>query len=190
MAVNRIVNRDFTPLSLQQVVDCVNQNGCAGGFPSEAFAYMTRVGLTRQDLYPFSFFQRRCKAEEKPIVFRLNGMSVVLPNEEAFKKALLLSPFPVAVYANKRFRQFEGDRILDIDECPPSPDGIGNHSVLLVGFGVDKKGNKFWRVQNSWGVGWGDGGFAKIRRGGPNKDGAAGITANLTVRPLLDKRSD
>jgi hypothetical protein len=44
MAVNIIVNGDFTPLSVQQVVDCVNRKGidgvyygCAGGFSPAAF---------------------------------------------------------------------------------------------------------------------------------------------------------
>jgi hypothetical protein len=64
MAINIIVNEDFMQLSVQQVVDCLNRKGidgayygCAGGFPSAAFSYITRVGLTRQDLYPFSFFK-------------------------------------------------------------------------------------------------------------------------------------
>jgi hypothetical protein len=104
------------------------------------------------------------------------------------KRDLLLSPFPVAIYSN--FHRLKGDTIIEIEDCPPSPTGIGNHSVLLVDYGKHKNGNKFWRVQNIWGVGWGDQGFAKIRRGGPNKDGAAGMTATLYVRPLLDKRSD
>jgi hypothetical protein len=57
MAINIIVNGDFTQLSVQQVVDCVNRKGidgayygCTGGFPLAAFSYMTQVGLTRQDL--------------------------------------------------------------------------------------------------------------------------------------------
>jgi cathepsin C len=39
-----------------------------------------------------------------------------------------------------------------------------DHAVLLTGWGVDN-GKKYWRVQNSWGSNWGEGGFFRIRRG-------------------------
>jgi hypothetical protein len=105
---------------------------------------MTRVSLTREDLYPVSLFQGKCQAKDKPIVFRLDGWKAVPPTEEALRRDLLLSPFHMAIYANRRFHQFKGDTIIEIEDCPPSPTGIGNHPVL-VGYGKDKDGNKFWR---------------------------------------------
>jgi len=41
-----------------------------------------------------------------------------------------------------------------------------DHSVLLVGWGVDQAtGEKFWLVQNTWGSQWGENGYFRIRRG-------------------------
>ena len=40
----------------------------------------------------------------------------------------------------------------------------GTHSVALVGWGVDA-GVPYWTIQNSWGSGWGEGGFGRILRG-------------------------
>lgn len=39
-----------------------------------------------------------------------------------------------------------------------------NHAMVLVGWGVENS-VPYWLVQNSWGVEWGEEGFARIRRG-------------------------
>ncbi len=40
-----------------------------------------------------------------------------------------------------------------------------NHSVVLLGWGEDEGGNKYWVARNSYGPGWGQGGDFMIRRG-------------------------
>jgi len=39
-----------------------------------------------------------------------------------------------------------------------------NHGVVTVGYGEHVDGTDYWLMKNSWGPGWGDKGFIKIRR--------------------------
>ena len=41
-----------------------------------------------------------------------------------------------------------------------------DHLIELVGWGVEEEsGTPYWEMRNSWGDYWGDGGFARVRRG-------------------------
>lgn len=54
-----------------------------------------------------------------------------------------------------------------------------NHWMLLVGYGRDEeKKRNFWKLQNSWGVGWGQQGYLYIIREGDG-EGECGMQAEL-----------
>merc|ERR1712184_11650 len=39
-----------------------------------------------------------------------------------------------------------------------------NHAVQLVGYGTDAAEGDYWIVRNSWGSGWGEGGYIRLAR--------------------------
>ena len=55
-----------------------------------------------------------------------------------------------------------------------------DHAIAVVGYGTDAaSGDKYWLIKNSWGSGWGDGGYMKLKRG-VGKCGIGGVIATVT----------
>lgn len=46
--------------------------------------------------------------------------------------------------------------------CSANP--VVDHAVTVVGYGTEN-GVDFWLIKNSWGAGWGEKGFIKLKRG-------------------------
>jgi KDEL-tailed cysteine endopeptidase len=80
-------------------------------------------------------------------------------NYNALMAAVQLGPIALALDANNyTFMFYKGGIIAG---------GCGtrlNHAVTLVGYGVSPMGNNYWLVKNSWGSGWGEGGYFRIHR--------------------------
>lgn len=94
-------------------------------------------------------------------------------DEEDIKMALLKYG-PIAVGMNANNLQFYKSGIHDPKVC------MGwrmNHAVLIVGYGIDENGTKYWTVRNSWGIDWGEEGYFRIVRG----KGKCGIHLYPTV---------
>jgi hypothetical protein len=70
-------------------------------------------------------------------------------------------PCTTGFSVHEDFMRWDGKGVYDWDGTSPA---AGGHAVVIVGWGVE--GNKpYWIVRNSWGPGWGDGGYFKIARG-------------------------
>ena len=145
--------------SEQQIIDCDELNyHCDGGNMKKAFTYLQNEGLMAEEDYPYISEAGECKYNENKALVKVKQFNFVPKNEEEMKKALYKYG-PLAGAINGALTAFYSGGIYDpvIDEICPN---IINHAVLIVGYGVDKfTGTKFWRIKNSWGTDWGEGGF-------------------------------
>jgi hypothetical protein len=63
-------------------------------------------------------------------------------------------------------------------------DATIDHGVLAVGFATDESGKQYFRVKNSWGIGWGENGYFRISRNDSAPAGQCGMLSFSSV-PLL-----
>jgi len=88
----------------------------------------------------------------------------------AFKLALQKGPFSVGVCASWTINFHKGG-LIEASTCTCT--GL-NHAVNLVGYGEDEYG-KYWIMRNSWGSGWGEGGYAKMEMTEEGSVGPCGV---------------
>jgi len=89
----------------------------------------------------------------------VTGFVAVPPKSEAaLMAAVARQPVSVSVWAGPLASYRSG--ILD-GQCMPYQDG--DHAMLVVGYG-EEGGVPFWKLKNSYGVDFGEGGYVRLRR--------------------------
>lgn len=150
---------------MQELVDCdkVADMGCGGGLMDNAFEYVVaNGGLDSEKDYAYwgafpSFCNHR-KQSDRHVVDITGFEDVPAQDEDALAAAVAAQPVSVAICVNSAL-QFYSQGVFDGDCCT----GL-NHGVLLVGYG-EHAGTDFWKVKNSWGEGWGEHGYFRLKRG-------------------------
>ncbi|KAE8753051.1 Cathepsin B-like peptidase 4 [Frankliniella occidentalis] len=164
-----------------------NSSGCQGGDPAEAFDYWAARGVVSGG--PFN-----SSVGCAPYTTPPSGPHCLVPASRMDCPKECQRPYPHAFNVDRRFgdryhllpfnrpvnMQAEIMRggpivvILDVYEdfkCYST--GVyqqvagvhtGAHAVRLIGWGTEN-GVPYWLAANTWGIGWGDKGFFKIRRG-------------------------
>ncbi|KAL7456052.1 hypothetical protein ACHAWC_007572 [Mediolabrus comicus] len=180
-----------TPLSEQEVIDCDTKydHGCMGGLMVTAFnEEEQRKGLCTEADYPYQEDQGTCASDKcTPIEGSIVKKHVdILPRQtKLLKEALQVKPVTAAMAASDPMFQFYSKGIFQSPTCGVVTKEMGdkncqlmyenqdvclpdiNHGVLVVGYGTDPdaEGVKdFFKVKNSWGDSWGEGGFFRLAR--------------------------
>lgn len=165
--------------SAQQLVSCVQNpqhcggdGGCRGATVELAYAWVMNNGLAEDYQVPYAGADGSCGSNSTQIAFSTGGPAAFgmhgwerLP-ENQYEPLLraLAERGPVAVSVSGASWAVYENGIYD--GCPV--DAILDHAVVLTGYGLASfAGNltqKFWRIQNSWGVGWGEEGKIRLVR--------------------------
>jgi xylem cysteine proteinase len=154
-------------LSKGQLLDCTGDPyGCKYGGTLEA-PYDTvarQHGICTEESYVYTGEQGGCHQSSCTTAIPLGAIqgykAVMSNNEQALKEALVKTgPVAVGIDASGDEVRFYSRGVL----TAPCSDAL-NHAVLVVGYGVEDP-NPYWRLKNSWGTRWGEGGFFRLVRG-------------------------
>ncbi|KAM6158911.1 dipeptidyl peptidase 1 [Rhynchocyon petersi] len=190
-----LTNNSQTPiLSPQEIVSCSQYaQGCSGGFPYLiAGKYAQDFGLVEEDCMPYVASDSPCKVKKDCFRYYTSEYHYVGGFyggcNEALMRLELVNHGPMAVafevyddFLHYREGIYHHTGLRD----PFNPFELTNHAVLLVGYGTDStNGQNYWLVKNSWGTGWGENGYFRIRRG-TDECGIESIAMAATPIPKL-----
>ena len=164
-------------LSEQNLVDCVKDHGCHGGWMDIAFKYIKdNGGIDTEESYPYEDQYNICRYRKKDVgATDIGFIDIPHGDEDALKAAVAtVGPVSVAIDASGFISQFYAEGVYNDPNC--SSENL-NHGVLAVGYGVDDNGEEYWLVKNSWGTKWGDEGYIKMARNKQNMCGIASMAS-------------
>jgi hypothetical protein len=188
-------------LSPQQLVDCdtMLDNGCNGGMPQNAFAFLKTTRSYLDSVYPYRGFQQWCLSGatwNHPYVPAYgtgpnvqNYYAAVAPctssycpasrsTEVAMLNALQkYGPFSAVIDASAIENGYYAGKIINSRSGCSSAYTSLNHAVVIVGY--NPTGN-YWLVRNSWGTQWGANGYFYVAFG-ENACGIANQPFFITV---------
>jgi cathepsin L len=161
-------------ISEEDLVRCSGAGSCAGGW--WAFDYLVNTGCASENDYSYTATDGPCQQGlQRP--YKASAWGYVGSTSVAALKSALVEygPLTVAVSVTPLFQAYIGGVF---DE---STSGDVNHGVTLVGW---DDGDGAWIIKNSWGVGWGENGYMRIKYGSNSIGYAAAWVRAKATAPL------
>jgi hypothetical protein len=158
-------------LSEQWLVSCNKDGwGCNGGWWAHDYHQwktdrFNGTGAVLEEEFPYEAQDLPCEGPyDHPYLidsWHYVGWSQGVPSTDAIKQAIMTyGPISAAVAVTDAFAAYTGGVFNDNDPHAPI-----NHAPVLVGWNDSQGANGVWILRNSWGAGWGEGGYMRIEYG-------------------------
>merc|ERR1712038_708622 len=185
----------WTGLATQQMVDCASythtstdpnvidlfpydNHGCNGGLEPNAMRYVQlNGGQMNWDDYPYVSGSTKTEgtcAYDASIANLdiVQGCGNIIAGDETnlMNGLYQVGPMSVAIDASGRQFSLYSSGVYTSSTCSNTR---LNHAVTAVGYGRYLDGQLYWEIKNSWGTGWGMGGYVLMARDNGNMCGVA-----------------
>ncbi|GAM28075.1 hypothetical protein SAMD00019534_112510, partial [Acytostelium subglobosum LB1] len=159
--IKKGANKNTLDLSEQYCLNCIS-NGCGGGWFGLVWQNFRSLPLESSMIY-----QGRVSSCQDPMAatpnnkFQFTGSQFLRDTSvQSLIDALQNGPVSVGMMADTSLENYKGG----IYSCNTRYTSQ-NHAVLVVGYNA--QGN-YWIIKNSWGPGWGEGGFFRLTNNNDN----------------------
>lgn len=186
-----ITNQEWIDISEQELLDCTfgDVNCVGGGWHQAAFLYLQYVGLVDSYRYYYTGGRGQCTSNFSRDYFALNWGYVgqfdnqnpkLIPSDATLKEAIRkYGPVASGVKTDKwdAYWKVNDTGAQNSSWYTEFPDGVFqgwhsdgdpnnlDHEVLIVGWDNSIGERGVWIIKNSWGTGWGDGGYMLLPYG-------------------------
>jgi len=152
-------------LSEQHLVsDCCNAGSCSGGWPDWALDYVRDTGVPTEDCSSYNARDSGCNpcSGWADRALKIEDYVYVQPTKEDFKAALQqYGPMSVVLTVPSDWYYYRTG-VYSPTQSRDGGVGWANHAVVLVGW---DDSDDCWIIKNSWGQGWGENGYARVKYG-------------------------
>eukprot|EP00746_Dinoflagellata_sp_MGD_P144784 gnl/MRDRNA2_/MRDRNA2_77480_c0_seq1.p1 gnl/MRDRNA2_/MRDRNA2_77480_c0~~gnl/MRDRNA2_/MRDRNA2_77480_c0_seq1.p1 ORF type:complete len:514 (-),score=81.24 gnl/MRDRNA2_/MRDRNA2_77480_c0_seq1:216-1757(-) len=177
-ARHRIAQKDpsLEPFSISYPMACSEYNqGCKGGYGILIAKWSMDVGLVPESCAPYDVVST-CNQDYAAKCPRVKMWRAANPryvggfygatNEENMKQELFTNgPVTTGFAVADDFMWYSQGIYSSGQDIPKTGDWVKvDHGVLMIGWG-EENSVKYWTCQNSWGPGWGEDGYFRIKRG-------------------------
>jgi len=162
----------------QVMVDCVTgggSQGCSGGDPTAAYAWVLANGISDESCAPYQALDGKCTPENvckncEPGKgcwaqatynnYTITEHGTVLGEDQMLAEIAARGPIACGVCVTEEFEEYTSGVFVDKHNCTEIM-----HAISIAGFGVEDDGTKYWIGRNSWGTYWGEDGWFRLKRG-------------------------
>jgi len=172
-----ITEGTLVSVSEQMLVDCSTQNsGCNGGLMDYAFQFFQSNQPASEATYKYKGTDGTCRTNYVNAFSgggSVTGYTDVTSNSVTdMASAVNDGVVSIAIQANQRsFQSYRGGVLEQGSRWAAKCGQHLDHGVAVVGYGKSDGGVDYWNVRNSWGSGWGEGGYIRIEKSSKNTCG-------------------
>jgi len=181
-------------LSEDELVNCSKDpndpnypnQGCDGGDMGAALDWVyNNSGIDTDKDYPYLDSDQQCNFQKKTIrvVTLVSGRQAIPPsNPTAFITALSTMPVSVGIDASDDSFMYYMDGVY-MGPCMNEVQYI-DHGVAVTGYSLNTKGQGTIQIKNSWGSGWGEGGYIRFAYDLQDLNGLCGVNLMANIAGL------